>query len=314
MCQINFVAEFRAIMEACRRDSVPGRTRLLWIALFYLANDRAQEDGQTGAWEWPDEFFPVNNAELATHCPLEKRALLEARNRLKQMGVIDFKPGDNALKPAKYRMRYLTGGQRCKNAPQEVPQEVPQHAPQEVPQHAPQGAPQHAPQGAPYYININRDTGVNPKGYLDDDEDDDDDTIARAREEDEPADNRENRTAAIRAAFFSAFGRMPLPAEVKRLAIMSRSMRMGADMVALALARAAGKGAQSPVDYCAEILAEWRENEVFRPEQVEEYLVEFMKYNGKGGLYGSGDPAVDYQEQQEARERRRRENLEAGFG
>ena len=98
MSQINFVAEFRAIMETCRRDSVPGRTRLLWIALFYLANDRALEDEQTGAWEWPDEFFPVNNAELATHCPLEKRALLEARNRLKQMGVIDFKDFCKALR------------------------------------------------------------------------------------------------------------------------------------------------------------------------------------------------------------------------
>ena len=147
MSQINFVAEFRAIMEACRRDSVPGRTRLLWIALFYLANDRAREDEQTGAWEWPDDFFPVNNAELATHCPLEKRAILEARNRLKQMGVIDFKAGDNALKPAKYRFRYLTCDQWCKNAPQHAPQEVPQHA----------------PQGAPNYININRDIRVNPK-------------------------------------------------------------------------------------------------------------------------------------------------------
>ena len=137
MSQINFVGEFRAIMETCRRESITARARLLWIALFYLANDRARDDEQTGTWEWPDDFFAVNNAELLTFCPLEKRALLDARNRLKQLGVIDFRPGDNASKPAKYRIKYLTGPQWCKN----VPQDVPQHVPQDVPQHV------------PYYIN-----------------------------------------------------------------------------------------------------------------------------------------------------------------
>ena len=141
MSEINFVAEFRAIMDTCRKESIPARARLLWIALFYLANDRAQENEQTGTWEWPDDFFAVNNAELVTHCPLEKRAMLEARNRLKQMGFIDFKAGDNATKPAKYRLKYLSGAQWCKNVPQGVPQGVPQHV--------------------PYYLNINKDREIN---------------------------------------------------------------------------------------------------------------------------------------------------------
>ena len=127
MSQINFVDEFRSIMETCRRESLPAKPRLLWIALFYLANDRARKDQQTGTWEWPDDFFPVNNAELAIHCPLEKRAMLEARNRLKQLGVIDFRSGDNANRPAKYLIRYQTFCQRCKNVPQDVPQGVPHY-------------------------------------------------------------------------------------------------------------------------------------------------------------------------------------------
>ena len=306
MSQINFVAEFRAIMEACRRDSVPGRTRLLWIALFYLANDRAQEDEQTGAWEWPDEFFPVNNAELATHCPLEKRALLEARNRLKQMGVIDFKAGDNAMKPAKYRMKYLSASQWCKNAPQGVPQGVPQHAPQ--------GVPQHAPQGVPYYININKDTGINPRER---DEDDDEEDVNRAgagEEEPDPVADRGERGAEIARGFRYAFGRSPLPAELDRL--ISCSWRMGFKpvMVSLALRKAAGRGAGSPVDYALEILDEWRRNEVRTPEQADEYQVEYLTENGKYGLYGSGDPVEDYRRREEARERRRQENLRAGVG
>lgn len=304
MSQINFVAEFRAIMETCRRDSVPGRTRLLWIALFYLANDRAQEDEQTGAWEWPDDFFPVNNAELATHCPLEKRAMLEARNRLKQMGVIDFKAGDNAMKPAKYRVKYLSVCQRYKNAPQEVPQQVPQGVPQQE--------PQSAPQGVPCYININRDTGINPGGR---DEDDDDEDIIRAgaREED-PITDRVERGAEIRKGFQFAFGRLPLPAELERLIISSWRMRFLPVMVSLALQKAAGRGAGSPVDYALEVLDDWRRNEVRTPEQVDEYQVEYLTNNGKYGLYGSGDPAEDYRRREEARERRRQENLRAGVG
>ena len=307
MSQINFVAEFRAIMETCRRDSVPGRTRLLWIALFYMANDRALEDEQTGAWEWPDEFFPVNNAELATHCPLEKRALLEARNRLKQMGVIDFKAGDNAMKPAKYRMKYLSAGQRCKNAPQGVPQQVPQ----EVPQHAPQDAPQ----GVPYYININKGLNVNPERCDDDDDDEDVDIRAGAgKEEPDPIEDRAERGAEIRKGFRYAFGRSPLPSELDRLVVSSWRMGFTAVMVSLALRKAAGRGAGSPVDYALEILNEWRVNEVRTPEQADEYQVEYLRDNGKCGLYGSGDPVEDHRRREEARERRRQENLRAGVG
>ena len=309
MSQINFVAEFRAIMEACRRDSVPGRTRLLWIALFYLANDRAREDEQTGAWEWPDDFFPVNNAELATHCPLEKRAMLEARNRLKQMGVIDFKAGDNAMKPAKYRIKYLSVCQRYKNVPQGVPQQVPQGVPQQ--------APQSAPQGVPCYININRDKGINPERYEDDDVDVVD-SRAGAREDDDqdedPITDRVERGAEIRKGFKFAFGRMPLPAELERLIIGSWRMGFMPVMVSLALQKAAGYGAGSAVDYTLEILEDWRRNEVRTPEQADEYQVEYLEQNGKCGLYGSGDPVEDYRQREAARERRRQENLRAGVG
>ena len=141
MSQINFVSEFRAIMEACRRECVPGRARLLWVALFYLANDRAKWNAETDTWEWPDDFFPVNNSELDANCPLEKRATLEARNRLKQMGVIDFRAGESQHRPAKYRMIYLTGARWCKNAPPNVPPNAPPSVPPSVPQEAPPGAP-----------------------------------------------------------------------------------------------------------------------------------------------------------------------------
>ena len=284
MSQINFVAEFRAIMETCRRDSVPGRTRLLWIALFYLANDRAQEDEQTGAWEWPDEFFSVNNAELATHCPLEKRAMLEARNRLKQMGVIDFRAGDNAMKPAKYRIKYLSAGQRCKNAPQGVPQQVPQQVPQ--------GVPQDAPQGAPYNINIKREIRVNPD--VSDDDEDDDVFRARAREE------------AVEVAFAGEIGRKAYPAEVGRIAHAAGAFGFSAEMAGEAVREAARHGARDPAAYAVTLMDEWRGAEVRTPEQIGEFMAEKDIRSGKLGLYAVADP-------REEAERRRKENREAGI-
>ena len=298
MSQINFVAEFRAIMETCRRDSVSGRTRLLWIALFYLANDRAREDEQTGAWEWPDEFFPVNNAELATHCPLEKRAMLEARNRLKQMGVIDFKAGDNAMKPAKYRIKYLSVSQRCKNAPQHAPQEVPQHA----------------PHGAPYYININRDKGINPGKY---DEDDDDKDVIRAgaREEDDPITDRAEREGDICAAFARFVGRRPYPAELERLVWCSHAMHFLPVMAAKAIEIAAGSGAEKPAQYAMKILEDWKNNDVMQPHQISGYQWDEDIQRGKAPVFaGTGDSVEDWKIREMHREERRQENLQAGIG
>ena len=306
MSQINFVAEFRAIMETCRRDSVSGRTRLLWIALFYLANDRAREDEQTGAWEWPDEFFPVNNYELATHCPLEKRAILEARNRLKQMGVIDFKAGDNAMKPAKYRIKYLSVSQWCKNAPQ--------HAPQEAPQHAPQEAPQHAPQEAPYYININRDKGINP-GKSDEDDDDEDVISARAREEDDPIADRAEREGDICAAFARFVGRRPYPAELERLVWCSHAMHFLPVMAAKAIEISAGSGAEKPAQYAMKILEDWKNNDVMQPHQISGYQWDEDIQRGKAPVFaGTGDSVEDWKIREMHREERRQENLQAGIG
>lgn len=42
MSKVNFVSEFIAIMRYARDYSLTLRERMLWIALFYAANDRAE--------------------------------------------------------------------------------------------------------------------------------------------------------------------------------------------------------------------------------------------------------------------------------
>ena len=80
--QLNPMSEIRAIAEACRRECLPASARLLWRVLFDCANDRQKWNADTNTYDWPDDFFPIDNAELTATSALEKRALLEARNRL----------------------------------------------------------------------------------------------------------------------------------------------------------------------------------------------------------------------------------------
>ena len=297
--QVNYVREHERFIEYAADERVPANVQLLWYALMHIFNQRAE-----GA-EWPDGFIRITNDRLFTYLPIKWDAMAKARNALKQMGRIDFRNGNRNKAAPEYRIIPFypscypiktdnnggnTGGNNGGNQWGNIG-------------------------GRTGDININiNDNQTKSKQYNDDDDDDDDIIRAGAREDEDPITDRAERGAEIRRGFQFAFGRSPLPAELERL--ISSSWRMGfrAVMVSLALQRAAGRGAVSPVDYALEILDDWKLNEVRTPEQADEAAVEHMVSTGKYGLYGSGDPAIDYQERQEARERRRQENLRTGVG
>ena len=297
--QVNYVREHERFIEYAADERVPANVQLLWYALMHIFNQRAE-----GA-EWPDGFIRITNDRLFTYLPIKWDAMAKARNALKQMGRIDFRNGNRNKAAPEYRIIPFyplcyplktdnnggnTGGNNGGN------------------QWGNTG-------GRTGDININiNDNQTKPKQNNDDDDDDDDVIRAGAREDEDPITDRAERGAEIRRGFQFAFGRSPLPAELERLISSSWRMKFLPVMVSLALQRAAGRGAASPVDYALEILDDWKLNEVRTPEQADEAAVEHMVSTGKYGLYGSGDPAIDYQERQEARERRRQENLRTGVG
>ena len=51
MSKVNFVSEFIAIMRYARDYSLTLRERMLWIALFYAANDRAVYNEHTQEYD-----------------------------------------------------------------------------------------------------------------------------------------------------------------------------------------------------------------------------------------------------------------------
>lgn len=94
------------------------------------------------------------------------------------------------------------------------------------------------------------------KKYTDEEEEDEEDLLPRAREEDDLLRRYDAATAAIRTAYMTHLGRMPMPGEVERLKISAVTSGMD-KLLASAIARAAWNGAQSPAGYAIRLLEEW---------------------------------------------------------
>lgn len=163
MCSINFVREFGLMMEEARKVYLGCRERMLWIALFYIANDRAKYNPQTQTYDWPMGFFQISHQELDLYCKLPKKAVLELRNHLKQRGYIDFTKGErNAEKPM-YKLNYLSfqdfGGENA-------PKDGPNTPPKDTPKDGPNTSPKDTPKGAPFYnkYKYGEDTGKEQEG------------------------------------------------------------------------------------------------------------------------------------------------------
>ena len=202
MCRINFVDEFRSIIAESYKASLTCQERMLWIALFYAANERAAYNGQTQTYEWPEELFTVANAELYLYCALEKRSIEAVRNRLQQKGYIRFVPGDRNRRAPAYQLFYLTrAGQESapgaagvgvknapnidpntgvgsenvhnfdpknvvgvKNAPKTCPNSVPKSVPKTVPKSVPKTVPKSVPNLTKEYIDLNQEAEEGERG------------------------------------------------------------------------------------------------------------------------------------------------------
>lgn len=157
MCRVNYVDEMNCFFRYAKINQLTGRERLLWTALFAVANNRATYNPQDKTYSWPDGFFPVTNSELFLESTLDKRGIETIRNQLKQRGLIDFKQGDRNKRPPSYKINYLSLDVRYKNAPNSVPSNVPSNAPNSVPNNAPNSVPS----SAPILLDIGLDRKIN---------------------------------------------------------------------------------------------------------------------------------------------------------
>lgn len=78
---MNYISEILAFQGFAQDKSLSSGQIALWYALMYI-NNRSQ-------WQ---EWFTVANKSLESNSGLSRQGIAKARNALKQLGLIDFKP------------------------------------------------------------------------------------------------------------------------------------------------------------------------------------------------------------------------------
>lgn len=247
MAYVNYVREINAFHRFANINCLSSSERLLWFGLM----DYINQTYASGA-DWPGEFISVPNKALLSHVPFGEDALIDARNRLKQRGLIEYNPGKKNQKAPEYRMHYFdaselsTGCQqnvdgfctdKTGNVPCNVPGKVPGNVPVNVPGNVPGNVPDINPNVYPYR---------NQNAYADDDD---------AAAADQRA--RERMEACVMETFRSEMGREALPAEVRKITMVAINCGADPELVVQAIGQSAGMHARNPAAYAIEVIRRW---------------------------------------------------------
>ena len=291
MSQQNFVEQFRLFMEYARKNSMHSRECMLWVSLFYLANEEATYNAETQTYEWPDDFFEVSNGELNSYGKFDKQAIESLRNRLKQRGLIDFIKGNRNSTTPMYKIHYfIRFGNKI------------------IPNNHANNIPNNTPNHTPLRLNINNTIPGNPfsgTGYFDDEED---------QEEEQRVQAQARACEEIRATWKQCFGREPTQYIVGELAHRFVGMGFEDGVLTAAIKAAAWSEAKSPMAFICSILVDWRRHNVRTQEDVDEYMMLIDMERGKMGeaaSFGSYDRIKKFTEDRETPDQREsRERLE----
>ncbi len=275
MSKVNFVSEFNMFMRYARDNSLSLRERMLWIALFYVANDRATYNEQTQEYEWPDGYIQVSNNELNLYCCLDKRAVETLRNTLKQRGLIDFIAGQKNKRNPAYKINYLSVNVGYKI----------------VPNPPPNNAPNDDPNTPPFY-KYNIESGINAgiKHAFSDDEEDGDDpadlVYARVRER-------------VQKAYQHNFGALPTTTELDLMTRCIEASYLG-EVATEVINTTASASPRNRLAYLREVCNTW----AYEWIRTEADLIEYMTLEQMGRkLYQ--DPIELYSKREEERSARK---------
>jgi len=249
---VNYVREHIRFMEYACDEKLTSSERLLWYALMHIMNQRAQGN------VWPDEFIRISNERLLSLCPMKFDTMANARNGLKQRGLIEIEKGEKNKKSPAYRMIYF----------------YPMYASPSTERDGYDGYTENSDNmggnmgynmggnagGNPGDFNINNNYGLNPTPYRNREEDDETSIVSHSR-------------ARVRQAWIDAYGREPNPSIVS--AIMQRGLNVlhfDLGVVCEAISMTALRNADSPLDYIFRLFRDWDYRKIKTVSDLEAYL------------------------------------------
>ena len=107
-----YIRERNAFYSWLTLNHITPTAQALWNALFTIYN----------AQGWPDEWLEVPESLLCSYMHVGKQALYDARNQLKNKGLLDFKSGNRNKQAVKYRPIWLTPQDEDTTEAEENPQ------------------------------------------------------------------------------------------------------------------------------------------------------------------------------------------------
>ena len=305
---VNYVREIERFIEYAADKRLTANERCLWYGLMHIFNQKANGN------DWPGDFIPIINDRVFTYCPGGFDTLARCRNRLKQLGLIDFRNGNRNKAAPEYRMIYQCLEDCHDGADKRVcyPQNTDNTGDNVLGNIVDNTRDNTRDKTGDILINTNKERYTQTRTVYDE-EDDEEEAIRAGACEDDAVTDRPDRENEIVGAYRRAIGRNPYTAEVNKLVWAGYARKMAPAMAARAVAIAAEEGAAKPCQYAVKIMDEWEAAHVLQPEQIDGFRLEEKIRLGKAPFAGTGDGAEDWRRRQEAAEARRQENIRAGL-
>lgn len=284
---MNYVREREAFYDWLTFNHLSPTAQSLWNALFTIYNAKG----------WPDGYVKVPDILIRSYMHVSNDALLDARNQLKNKGLLDFVKGDRRASAAAYKLHFFTA--QTDVYPEKADKEADKGAGKAADKGADKAADNQAGKAADTNkLNANVNVTVN-LNECDDEDDGGGEGYARAR-----AIAREDAlTRSVSQSFKHYFGRSATPAEASKLVRVGTILEMPFGLLDRAIEAAAHHGARDPVSYAVTLLKDWDFEEIRTPDELDEY--QCFKDMSEGRISGGAGNAVEiYRQKQEMRKNR----------
>ena len=262
---VNYVREHIRFMEYACDEKLTSSERLLWYALMHIMNQRAQGN------VWPEDFVRISNDRLLSLCPMKFDTMANARNSLKQRGLIEYESGEKNKKSPAYRMIYFYPMNIAPSTELDGASNPENSDNQGGNMGYNTGSNMGYNQGGNMGYNtgdfyLNNIPGLTPyqKGVKEDQEESDIIQYPQA-----------SPLAKIRRAWINAYGKEPTP--LVAASILQRgAVVCGFDIevVCEAIRIAALRCADSPVDYIFTLFGDWSMRKIKTEQDLDSYLEE----------------------------------------